>query len=73
MSTYKIIRMFSDIDSRDHIDNRDRVVKTGLTLEEAQEHCSDPETSSSTCTGREGMKRTEKCGMWFDGYEEEAS
>ena len=30
-------------------------IKTGLTLEEAQEHCSDPETSSPTCTSKEGM------------------
>jgi hypothetical protein len=31
------------------------VVKTGLTLEEAQEHCNDPATSN-------------KAEGWFDGY-----
>lgn len=49
----------------------DRVVKRGLTLEEAQEHCSDPETSSSTCELPENVERTETYGPWFDGYEEE--
>ena len=32
-------------------------IRTGLTLEEAQEHCSDPETREE--------------GEWFDGYAEE--
>ena len=43
------------------------IVKTGLTLEEAQEHCSDPETSSSTATNPVLDDR----GPWFDGYDEE--
>jgi hypothetical protein len=34
-----------------------RTIKTGLTLEEAQEHCNDP--------------KTRKDGEWFDGYTEE--
>lgn len=33
-----------------------RTIETGLTLEEAQAHCSDPETR--------------KEGEWFDGYTE---
>jgi hypothetical protein len=47
-----------------------RTIKTGLTLEEAQAHCRDPETSSSTCTSYAGRKRTERKGPWFDGYTE---
>jgi hypothetical protein len=48
-----------------------RTIERGLTLEEAQEHCSDPETSSSTCKGKEGLERTKKYGPWFDCYTEE--
>lgn len=61
---YKIVRSYQDTDiSR-------RVIKRGLTLEEAQEHCRDPETSSSTCTKASGKARTRRYGDWFDGYEE---
>jgi len=48
--TYKIIRFY-----KDHY--RNRVIKRGLTLEEAQAHCSDP--------------KTRKEGVWFDGYAKE--
>lgn len=65
MTTYKIIRMYFD----EYRGNR--VIRRGLTLEEAQAHCRDPETSSKTATGYEGRKRTERLGPWFDGYEEE--
>jgi hypothetical protein len=50
MSTYKIVRHYRAAD-RDSA-----VVKTGLTLEQAQEHCSRDETRS---------------GDWFDGYTRE--
>ena len=62
MTTYKIIRFFQEEDE----DNR--VVKTGLTLEEAQKHCKDPETSSSTGTLGKAKYLTERYGAWFDGY-----
>lgn len=61
---YKIVRSYF---------NRNipkRTIKTGLTLEQAQAHCSDPETSSRTCKGKVGRARTRKLGAWFDGYEE---
>lgn len=66
MSTrYKIIRFA--------FQRENRVIKTGLTLEEAQEHCENPETSSRTCS--EETADTERLyhgkGMWFDGYTEE--
>ena len=57
MTTYKIIRF--------RFEGNDRTIKRGLTLEEAQEHCRDPETSGSTCSD------LKKRGQWFDGYTEE--
>jgi len=62
-ATYKIIRNFMHHPSE--------VIETGLTLEEAQEHCRDPETSSSKCKGADMVALTEKMGPWFDGYDEE--
>lgn len=44
-------------------------VKRGVTLTEAQKHCNDPESSYSTCTTPEGLRRTEEFGAWFDGYD----
>ena len=45
-----------------------RTIADRLTLEEAQAHCNDPETSSSTCTKAEGKRRTHRYGPWFDCY-----
>ena len=63
--TYKIVRMYFDRNVPR------RTIKRGLTLEEAQAHCSDPQTSSSTCTTSEGRRRTRQYGPWFDGYSED--
>ena len=46
--TYMIIRFYRESQST--------VIKRGLTLEQAQEHCNDPETAGDG---------------WFDGYESE--
>lgn len=59
--TYKIVRHFRDRDTK-------RTIKRGLTLEQAQAHCNDSETSSSTCTSATGKRRTRMYGPWFDGY-----
>lgn len=61
---YKIVRHYKDA-----YPNK-RTVETGLTLEEAQAHCNDPETSSSTCTKPANVRRTKMIGAWFDGYTE---
>lgn len=66
MTTYKILRYF-----RDDPELNRTLIARGLTLEEAQEHCSDPETSSSTCTLPERVALTEAHGAWFDGYDAE--
>jgi len=46
--TYRIVRY--------HKNGNREVLETDLTLEEAQEHCSDPDTKGED---------------WFDGYERE--
>ena len=61
---YNVVRMFQ----RDG--SKRRTIKTGLTLEQAQVHCQDPETSSSTCKGAKARRRTAERGPWFDGYED---
>jgi hypothetical protein len=48
---------------------RRRVIQERVTLKEAQAHCSDPETSSSTCTTSKGKALARRVGAWFDGYE----
>lgn len=50
--SYKIIRFFQDSNKPN------KVILTGLTLEQAQNHCQDPDTSGDG---------------WFDGYDEEPS
>lgn len=52
---------------RHYMNSGKEFVKGGLTLEEAKEHCSDPETSSSTASNVVLDAR----GPWFDGYDEE--
>jgi hypothetical protein len=72
VSTYKIVRFFHGKAGADgHLQSRKRTIETGLSLEQAQEHCNDPDTSSTTCTSAAGRARTRKHGDWFDGYYEE--
>jgi len=65
VSTYKIIRFYAD----ESVPSE--VIEHGLTLQEAQTHCNDPETSSSTATDESAVARTLEFGPWFDGYDEE--
>lgn len=60
---YKIVRSF--------LKGESKVMKRGLTLKEAQEHCKDPETSHSTCTKPDLKEYTMRVGPWFDGYDKE--
>lgn len=55
MKTYKIIRFYQDMNHSDH----GKIIKKGLTLQEAQEHCQRGDT--------------QKPFVWFDGYTEEGN
>jgi len=61
--TYKVVRMY--------FKGGKRTIHTRLSLEQAQEHCNDPETSSRTATAASARRRTKLHGPWFDGYEKE--
>jgi len=50
---YKIVRFYQDSSHSKH----NSIIKTGLTLKEAREHCNRPDT--------------QEVGKWFDGYLEE--
>lgn len=65
MGTYKIVRCYL------RGCNRPRTIKRGLTLEQAQQHCRNPETSSRTATSTAARRRTQARGPWFDGYEDD--
>jgi hypothetical protein len=65
VTTYKIIRFHADLNLAPD------VIKSGLTLSEAQEHCKSPETSSRTATSEAAMAYTQQFGEWFDGYSED--
>ena len=60
---YKLVRCYF---SGDKIE-----LDTGLTLEEAQEWCADPETSDRTCEGAVAKERSIARGPWFDAYYKE--
>lgn len=68
MTTYKIVRSFMVASSNMR---KRRAIRTGLTLEEAQAHCRNPETSSRTATNAKAKARTKRYGPWFDSYTEE--
>ena len=67
MEMYKIVRCYFNNGQR----VMRRTIERGLTLEQAQAHCSNPETSSRTATSSKARKRTERRGPWFDAYESE--
>jgi len=60
MYRYRIVRYFAS--------GQKRTVLDRLSLEEAQKHCNDPNSSSQTCTDKAGKARTRKSGPWFDAY-----
>lgn len=68
---YKIIRHYFNGGSQGNANGSyypPRTIARGLTLAEAQVHCSDLETSSSTCQKASNKRRTAQRGAWFDSY-----
>jgi hypothetical protein len=61
--SYKVVRFYQNRPGQR------RTIIARCTLAEAQAHCRDPETSSSTCHSATGKARTRRNGAWFDGYE----
>jgi len=64
---YRIVRFYRDREPH----RSTRGLPSGLTLEQAQAHCSDANTSSSTAWKTSAIRRTKRNGPWFDGYERE--
>ncbi len=62
--TYNIKRMYFE----DGVENR--IIETGLTLEEAKEHCGQEDTHH-TIAAHEAEEEPCVKGPWFDGYDEE--
>jgi len=62
--SYKVVRRFSN-------NGRKYTVHRGLTEQEAQEICRNPESSWKTATSKTAKQRTKKYGPWFDGYDVE--
>ncbi len=58
--SYDIVRYF--------VRGESLIIARQLTLEEAQAHCKNPETSSSTATTAASRRRTARLGPWFDGW-----
>ena len=66
---YKILRFY--------FNGQTRTRRKGLTLEQAQAHCNDPQTSSRTCTTPKGkrtriMELKHERNSWFDGYADQS-
>jgi antitoxin component of RelBE/YafQ-DinJ toxin-antitoxin module len=61
---YRIVRMFARRKAQT------RGLPSDLTLAQAQAHCRDLNTSSSTAWKTSAIQRTRRYGAWFDGYEE---
>ena len=59
MVKYKIVRMYTDETHPDHL----KIIKTGLTLKQAQRHCEREDT----------RLKDETTGLmvWFDGWNDE--
>jgi hypothetical protein len=62
MTTYQTILF--------RLNGPNKVLARGLTLEQAQEVCRDPNTSSKTCEKASYFKRWGD-GPWFVGYDED--
>jgi hypothetical protein len=62
---YRIVRFYREREPH----RQTRGLPSCLSLEQAQEHCQDLNTSSSTAWKTSAINRTKRYGSWFDGYE----
>ena len=67
---YKIVRHYLGPLVQGSYESYKRTIQSGLTLEQAQKHCADPNTSGRTATSAAAKRRTRIHGFWFDGYTE---
>lgn len=65
---YEVFRSYGPLPGRKH--RQSDIIRRDLTLEEAKEHCNDPETSWNTCS-KATADRLNIEGPWFDGYREQ--
>ena len=65
MTTYRVVRIYE----RTIVPNR--IVRRGMSLEEAVAHCEDPKSNSRTAKGKHQTVRTKKYGHWHDAYAKE--
>jgi hypothetical protein len=61
---YKIERVYLNKSGK-------RCIARNLTLKQAQDHCSNPETSSSRCKSATSKAITRRNGPWMDTYSEQ--
>jgi hypothetical protein len=59
---YRIVRRYTGT-------GKMRILKSGVTLQEAQAHCNDPNNDSETATSAAARAITLRNGPWFDTYE----
>lgn len=62
MQTYKIVRYYRNLCQPNE------VIMTGLTREQAEDHCQADESSSFTATSPLAKQHTARHGEWFDGF-----
>jgi hypothetical protein len=63
MTKYMIVRFYMSGEP-------EKVIRKNVSLAEAQAHCNNPETTSTTATCARSAKITAAHGEWFDGYRE---
>lgn len=60
-ATYSVVRFYQE-------SHPELVIAEGLSLEEAQDWCRSPQTSSATATDADAVAHTDQYGPWFDGW-----